>query len=97
MHIFGSGGKIIKCLFRSHAWNLKNDYSRLVQIRERVDVMPLGSGALAGNPFDIDRSKLAEELEFSKITNNSVQAVGDRDFVGNFVLHQIFIIDSLLW
>ncbi|XP_043273843.1 argininosuccinate lyase isoform X2 [Venturia canescens] len=69
----------------SHAWNMKNDYTRLVQIRERVNVMPLGSGALAGNPFGIDRFELAKELGFSEITNNSVQAVGDRDFVVEYL------------
>lgn len=44
--------------------------------------MPLGSGALAGNPFPIDRTVLAYSLGFDGVTQNSMQAVGDRDFVG---------------
>ena len=55
---------------------------RLKQIRARVNVMPLGSGALAGNPFAIDRAYLAQLLEFDSISPNSLLAVGDRDFVG---------------
>jgi argininosuccinate lyase len=46
--------------------------------------MPLGSGALAGNPFDIDRSYLAHLLKFDGITQNSLLAVGDRDFVSKY-------------
>lgn len=44
--------------------------------------MPLGSGAIAGNPFDIDREKLAKILGFKSATKNSMNAVSDRDFVG---------------
>ena len=44
--------------------------------------MPLGSGALAGNPFAIDREYLAGLLGFGGVTANSLLAVGDRDFVG---------------
>ena len=50
---------------------------RLKQIRARVYVMPLGSGALAGNPFAIDRAYLAQLLEFDSISSNSLLAVGD--------------------
>lgn len=46
--------------------------------------MPLGSGALAGNPFEIDRKALASTLGFSRITPNSMQAISNRDFVGKF-------------
>lgn len=46
--------------------------------------MPLGSGALAGSPFNIDRRKLAELLGFKAITGNSMNAVSDRDFIGEF-------------
>jgi argininosuccinate lyase len=58
---------------------------RLKQIRARVNVMPLGSGALAGNPFAVDRTYLAHLLEFDNISPNSLLAVGDRDFVGIFL------------
>lgn len=46
--------------------------------------MPLGSGAIAGNPFDIDRKKIATLLGFERITSNSMNAVSDRDFVVEF-------------
>lgn len=44
--------------------------------------MPLGSGAIAGNPFGIDRTSLAKELGFEGVTENSMQTVSDRDFIG---------------
>lgn len=44
--------------------------------------MPLGSGAIAGNPFGIDRKQLASNLGFSDVTYNSMFAVGDRDYIG---------------
>lgn len=47
-----------------------------------IDLLPLGSGAIAGNPFAIDRLKLASDLGFEGVTLNSMQAVGDRNFVG---------------
>jgi len=68
----------------SYGFSLQSDCDRLKQFLERVDVMPLGSGALAGNPFDIDRSKLAKLLGFKSTTQNSMNAVGDRDFVVEF-------------
>jgi len=57
------------------------DKARLKEIFDRVDVMPLGSAALAGSGFPIDRKKLAKDLGFSRISNNSLDAVSDRDFV----------------
>ncbi|KAJ8922674.1 hypothetical protein NQ315_007706 [Exocentrus adspersus] len=69
----------------SHAWNLKNDSDRLGEILRRINVMPLGSGALAGNPFNIDRINLAATLDFDGITQNSMQAVSDRDFIAEFL------------
>ncbi|KAJ4439464.1 hypothetical protein ANN_07588 [Periplaneta americana] len=66
----------------SHAWNLKEDCDRLIQLQERVNIMPLGSGALAGNPFSINRSLLAKDLGFAKCSYNSMHAVGNRDFIG---------------
>jgi argininosuccinate lyase len=47
-----------------------------------MNVMPLGSGALAGCPFSINRSLLAKDLGFTKFTYNSMNAVGNRDFIG---------------
>lgn len=59
----------------------QRDAERLHHCLERTDVMPLGSGALAGVPYPIDRSSVAKELGFSKISANSMDAVSDRDFV----------------
>ncbi|XP_019866389.2 argininosuccinate lyase [Aethina tumida] len=69
----------------SHAWSLKKDCDRLKDILKLVNVMPLGSGALAGNPFHIDRLQLAASLYFDDITRNSMQAVSDRDFIAEFL------------
>jgi argininosuccinate lyase len=66
----------------SYAWSLWSDVQRLIQLRDRVNVMPLGSGALAGSPFPIDRLYLSDLLGFDNITPNSLLGVGDRDFVG---------------
>ena len=57
------------------------DAERLSQARGRSDVMPLGSGALAGVPYPIDREYVAAELGFDSVSANSVDAVSDRDFV----------------
>lgn len=73
---------IIFFKFYSYAWYAKQDFERLLEVRKRVNIMPLGSGAIAGNPFSIDRRSLAAELGFDEITENSMHAVGDRDFVG---------------
>jgi argininosuccinate lyase len=59
----------------------QRDIERLQQCLEHTDVMPLGSGALAGVPYPIDRSSVAKELGFSKVSANSMDAVSDRDFV----------------
>ncbi|MEM9951939.1 MAG: argininosuccinate lyase [Chloroflexota bacterium] len=65
----------------SFFWMLARDRERLQQIRIRTAQSPLGSGALAGNPFPIDREALAQDLKFDGITMNSLDAVSDRDFV----------------
>ncbi len=69
----------------SHAWGWQRDAQRLDQLAVRVNVMPLGSGALAGNPFAIDRQQLAEYLGFADITHNSLDGVSDRDFIAEFL------------
>jgi argininosuccinate lyase len=63
---------------------LQRDVERFEDCLERADVMPLGSGALAGVAYDIDREFLARELGFSRISRNSLDAVSDRDFVLEF-------------
>lgn len=65
----------------SFFWMLSRDRERLQQIRARTAISPLGSGALAGTPFDVDRHTLAEDLKFDGITMNSLDGVSDRDFV----------------
>ncbi|KAK5458133.1 argininosuccinate lyase [Exophiala xenobiotica] len=57
------------------------DLERLREVIRRVNRSPLGSGALVGNPFGIDREAMAKELGFESIINNSMAAVADRDFV----------------
>jgi argininosuccinate lyase len=60
---------------------LQRDIDRFTDCLKRTDVMPLGSGALAGVTYNIDREFLARELGFSQISQNSMDAVSDRDFV----------------
>ena len=64
---------------------LERDVSRLREARTRTDVLPLGSGALAGVPYPIDREGIAHELGFDRISSNSLDAVADRDYVIEFV------------
>lgn len=64
---------------------LKRDKQRFGNCIAEADVMPLGSGALAGTNFKIDRDALAKELGFSNISKNSMDAVSDRDFVVDFI------------
>ncbi len=63
---------------------LDRDGSRLLDVFQRANELPLGSGALAGVSYPIDRDFLAEELEFDRITGNSIDAVSDRDFIIDF-------------
>lgn len=64
---------------------LKRDRQRLKDLSVRVNVLPLGSGAVAGTSFNIDREKIAEELGFAEVTRNSIDAVSDRDYIMEFV------------
>lgn len=61
------------------------DRERLSQVRARVNVMPLGSAALAGTSFNIDRNAVAKSLGFEGVSANSLDAVSDRDFAVEFV------------
>ncbi|MCB0193196.1 MAG: argininosuccinate lyase [Anaerolineae bacterium] len=69
----------------SFAWMLQRDKDRLDDLTKRVDVLPLGSGALSGNPFLIDRVFLAHALGFSALSSNSMDAVSDRDYIVEFL------------
>jgi argininosuccinate lyase len=64
---------------------LDRDRQRFGQALERTDVMPLGAGALAGTTLPIDREAVADELGFSRIAENSMDAVADRDFAVDFL------------
>lgn len=63
---------------------LRRDRDRLADARGRVNVMPLGAGALAGSGFAVDRDAVAAELGFDSVTLNSLDAVSDRDFAVEF-------------
>ena len=64
----------------SHAWPLLRDRERLRRAGDAAAVLPLGSGALAGSPFPIDRELLRVDLGFREISENSMDAVSDRDW-----------------
>ncbi len=59
---------------------LSRDAARLADARKRIDIMPLGSGALAGSTIILDREHVAQQLGFAGVTQNSMDAVSDRDF-----------------
>ena len=69
----------------SYFWMLQRDRQRLDDLAERVAVLPLGAGALAGHSLGIDRHFLAAELGFRAVCENSLDAVSDRDFVAEFL------------
>ncbi len=69
----------------SFFWMLERDQDRLRSARERMAECPLGSGALAGNPFPVDRQQIAADLGFARATENSLDAVSDRDFVADLL------------
>lgn len=71
----------------SYATYFTEDYKRLKELLVRVNQSPLGSGALAGHPYGIDREFLAQNLGFDGVIGNSLVAVSDRDFV----------VESLFW
>lgn len=64
---------------------LQRDYGRLADCLKRADVMPLGSGALAGTTYTLNRQQVAEELGFGAISENSLDGVADRDYMVEFM------------
>ncbi|MBR2570862.1 MAG: argininosuccinate lyase [Clostridia bacterium] len=64
---------------------LKRDDQRLREVRDHADSMPLGSGALAGTTYPLNRQRVAELLGFSRITENSMDGVSDRDFMLDYI------------
>jgi argininosuccinate lyase len=69
----------------SHTWMWQRDMQRLDELLKRVNMLPLGSGALAGHPFALDRQALAADLGFAGVTPNSLDGVSDRDFIAEFL------------
>ena len=69
----------------AHAWALSRDFDRIIEIRSRTDVSPLGAGALAGSSLPIDPIMTSEYLGFSETFKNSLDAVSDRDFVAEAI------------
>jgi argininosuccinate lyase len=69
----------------SHFWPLVRDQERVAQVRQRTAVLPLGSGALAGTAYPVDRHALAAELGFTAVSQNSLDGVSDRDFATDFL------------
>ena len=65
----------------AYVWMLARDFSRLRAAYDAADVNPLGSAALAGTTYPLDRNMTARELGFSSVTQNSLDAVSDRDFL----------------
>jgi argininosuccinate lyase len=65
----------------AYVWMVDRDVTRLHHAREAADVMPLGSAALAGTTFPLDRRSVADELGFAEVAPNSLDAVSDRDFL----------------
>jgi argininosuccinate lyase len=88
----------------AHAWGLVRDFERLGDVKRRVNVLPLGSGALAGTALPLDRDTLARELGFEAISPNALDAVMDRDFAAEFVFacaqtqtHLSRLAEDLIW
>lgn len=79
----------------AHFWALERDRQRLANALERVSVLPLGSGAIAGSGFPVDRTLLKELLGFRSITPNSIDAVGDRDWICELVFVSAMIATHL--
>ena len=64
---------------------LERDKSRLADCRKRLNVSPLGSGALAGSTINLDREAIAKELGFDAVTTNSMDAIADRDYIAELL------------
>src|SRR5207247_11349146 len=79
----------------AHAWPLVRDRQRLADARRRTAELPLGSGALAGSGFPVDRVLLKEALGFRALSPNALDVTGDRDFVAE-VLFALALVGSHL-
>ncbi len=79
----------------AYFWMLERDVERLASGRARINVLPLGSAALAGTSFALDRQMVARELGFASVTANSLDAVSDRDFVVEFLATAVQVMTHL--
>jgi argininosuccinate lyase len=75
----------------AHAWALGRDVDRLMATIERLDVSPLGAGALAGSSLPLDPAGTASELGFAAVFTNSLDAVSDRDFVAEALFDLVLV------
>ncbi|WEG13071.1 argininosuccinate lyase [Pullulanibacillus sp. KACC 23026] len=69
----------------AYFWMLERDKGRLQDSLKRINLLPLGAGALAGTTFPINRQRVAELLDFDGVYPNSLDAVSDRDFIAEFL------------
>ncbi len=69
----------------AYFWMIQRDVERFEGVLQRADILPLGAGAMAGTTFPIDRQFVADQLGFSKIYENSLDAVSDRDYILEFL------------
>lgn len=76
---------LVAHVWLSHAQVFRRDCERFEAARHEADIMPLGSGAIAGTAYDIDTAFLADRLGFTRVTANSIDTSGDRDFVAAFL------------
>jgi argininosuccinate lyase len=88
----------------AHAWPLVRDRERLLDARRRIDVLPLGSGALAGTALPLDREALARDLGFAAVSESALDAVMDRDFAAETAFacaqlqtHLSRLCEDLIW
>jgi argininosuccinate lyase len=76
---------LVAHVWLSHAAALRRDWDRFETARHEADLMPLGSGAIAGTSYGVDTAFLAGTLGFTRVTLNSIDTSGDRDFVASFL------------
>ncbi len=75
---------LVAHFFLAHVAGLRRDYERLAAARAEADALTLGTGAVAGTSYDIDVHALAQDLGFSRVVANSIDASSDRDFAATF-------------
>lgn len=79
----------------AYAWMLERDKGRFLDTLKRLDFLPLGSAALAGTSFPIDRAFVAKELGFKQLSENSIDATASRDMVAEFLAASAILMSNL--